>query len=75
MTLVILQHPCALMDGNNELRAVLLAARLVDYPEVSISDWTRKFDIMPLVVHDLIRRSTRLLRLISSYLCSQPIYR
>lgn len=52
VTVVILQHPCALMDANNEVRAVLLAARVVDHPKVSISDWTRKFDIMPLVVHD-----------------------
>lgn len=52
VTVVILQHPCALFDSNNNLREVLLAARLVDHAQVSVSGWTGNYDIMPLVVHE-----------------------
>lgn len=52
VTFVILQHPCALFDRNNELREVLLSARLVDFQEVSVSGWAGNYDYMPLVVSD-----------------------
>jgi hypothetical protein len=51
-TVVVLQHPCALLDKNNELRAILLTAKLVDYEEVSPKEWAGNYDVMPLVVHD-----------------------
>ncbi len=52
VTVVVLQHPCALFDANNNLQEVLLAARLVDHADVSVSGWSGNYDIMPLVVHD-----------------------
>lgn len=51
-TLIILQHPCALMNKDNELREVLLAAKIVDHPDVSVSQWGRNYDRMPVVVLD-----------------------
>lgn len=51
-TLIILQHPCALMNKDNGLREVLLAAKIVDHPEVPLSQWGRDYDRMPLVVLD-----------------------
>ncbi|BAD56425.1 hypothetical protein [Nocardia farcinica] len=49
-TVMILQHPCALLDKNNELRDVLLTAKVVDYKEVSAREWAGNFDVMPLVL-------------------------
>jgi hypothetical protein len=51
-TVVVLQHPCALLDKNNELRSALLAAKLIDYKEVLPQEWRGNYDVMPLVVHD-----------------------
>ena len=49
-TVVILQHPCALQNADNELRDILLAAKVVDHAEVPVSQWTGNYDIMPLVI-------------------------
>ena len=49
--LVVVQHPCALQDRNNELRAALLAARLIEYEDVPPAGWKRNYDIMLVVVH------------------------
>jgi hypothetical protein len=51
-TLIVLQHPCALSNERNELRDVLLAAKIVDHPEVAVSQWVGNYDLMPLVVLD-----------------------
>jgi hypothetical protein len=51
-TVVILQHPCALLDKHNELRTCLLAAKLADYKEIRPQEWQGNYDVMPLVVHD-----------------------
>lgn len=50
-TVVVLQHPCSLLGKNNELRAVLLIANLIDHAEVHPKDWSGNYDIMPIVVH------------------------
>ena len=52
VTLAVMQHPCALFDSNNDLRETLLGAKLVDFPEVSVSGWAGNYDYMPLVVRD-----------------------
>jgi hypothetical protein len=52
VSVMILQHPCALRDKDNQLREVLLTARLVDHPEVTRSGWSGNYDIMPIVVHE-----------------------
>ena len=52
VSVMILQHPCALLDKNNELREVLLTARLIDHPEVAPSGWSGNYDVMPIVVHE-----------------------
>lgn len=52
VSVVILQHPCALLDKNNELREVLLTARLIDHAEVTPSGWGGNYDVMPIVVHE-----------------------
>ena len=52
VSVIILQHPCALLDKDNELREVLLKARLVDHPEVTPRGWGGNYDIMPIVVHE-----------------------
>lgn len=52
VSVMILQHPCSLLDKNNELREVLLTARLVEHPEVAPSGWGGNYDIMPIVVHE-----------------------
>lgn len=49
-SVVILQHPCALLDKKNEPREILLAARLIDYLEVTPRDWGGNYDVMPIVV-------------------------
>jgi hypothetical protein len=48
--IVILQHPCALRTDGNDLRPVLVAARLVDYSNMPVSSWAGNYDVMPLVV-------------------------
>ncbi len=52
VSVMILQHPCALLDKTNELREVLLTARLVDHPEVPPSGWSGNYGVMPIVVHE-----------------------
>jgi hypothetical protein len=49
---VILQHPCALLDDHNELRPVLLVAKLIDFADVTLADWKGNYDFMPIVLHD-----------------------
>ncbi len=51
ISIMILQHPCALLDKKNELREVLLTARLIDHAEVTSSGWGGNYDVMPIVVH------------------------
>lgn len=52
-SVMILQHPCSLRGSkNNELREVLLTARLVEHPEVAPGGWGGNYDIMPIVVHE-----------------------
>ncbi len=52
VSVMILQHPCALLGNNNKLREVLLTARLVDHPEVTPNGWSGNYDVMPVVVHE-----------------------
>jgi hypothetical protein len=46
----VVQHPCSLFNRNNELRDVLLTARLVDYQELTPSQWVGHYDVMPVVI-------------------------
>lgn len=49
---VILQHPCSLLDEHNELRSVLLVAKLIDFEAVTVAGWKGNYDFMPLVVDE-----------------------
>ena len=51
-TVVVLQHPCALLDKDNELRSVLHVAKLIDYRAALPREWLGNYDLMPLVVQE-----------------------